>query len=207
MKIGSPRNAGRIALAAFLFAAGGIHRHAAAGDEAAQAAQLRNAAADPKTVSDKLFVLWEYAGAVRERALAKVVLEHTQDAEIRALAALVRDGHEAGMNAMVPIASDLGIALPDNPTEIERAGISAVRAMPAAEIDRFFLLRQRAMHAWDITSFDAFGATANNAKLRRYIEATRKPLREHAQLVGRLSIARGIPGDIAVFEAKADRPK
>lgn len=190
---------GMIALWAALLAPGAMAAEAgrpAIAEEAAQAQQLRAWAGDPATLDDRLFVQWEYAGALRERELAKTVLRRSEDPEIRALAVLVRDGHQAGIDIMVPIAADLQIVLPTEPTAIDRAAIEAAAALPPAALDRFFLRRQRAMHAWDITVFDDFGTVAKNERLQRYVADVRAPLRDHADTVVRLANARGIPGGL-----------
>jgi predicted outer membrane protein len=172
-------------------------------DESIQTKQLRALADGGNSIDDKLFVLWEYAGALRERELAKVVLSRSDDPEVKALAILVRDGHQAGMDAMVPIASELGIALPEGPTAIEYAAIEAAGALKTADLERFFLRRQRAMHAWDITVFNDFGAVAKNDRLKRYVAGTRKPLRDHAETVVRLANKKGIPGGLTTIQTDA----
>jgi hypothetical protein len=172
-------------------------------DYSVQTRQLRDLAEDGGAIDDKLFVLWEYAGALRERELAKTVLGKATDPEVKALAVLVRDGHQAGMDAMVPIAEELGITLPEGTTAIELAAIEAAGALPPVDLERFFLLRQRAMHAWDITVFDDFGAVAKNERLKRYVADTRAPLRDHAETVVRLANKRGIPGGLTTIQATA----
>jgi hypothetical protein len=166
-------------------------------DMAGQVRQLRAAVNDPATIDDKLFILWEYAGALRERELAIAVLAKTADPEVKALAELVRDGHQLGMDAMRPSATELGLTLPERSTEVERAAIEAAAALPTADLERFFLRRQRAMHAWDVTVFDDYHAVAANASLKRYVAATRQPLRQHAELVVKLANKKGIPGGLA----------
>lgn len=153
-------------------------------------------------------MLWEYAGALRERDLAKAVLAKSQNAEVRSLNTLVRDGHQAGVNAMKPIAVELGIVLPAAPTAIEVGAIDAASALPPADLDRFFLRRQRATHAWDVTVFDDYGTTARNVGLKRYVAATRDPLRQHAETVVRLANEMGIAGGLTTIgpEAGAHQP-
>lgn len=169
-------------------------------DSNSQVEQARASADDPRTLEDKHFILWEYAGALRERELAKVVEQRARDPEVRALARLVRDGHQAGMDAMIPAATELNLCLPDRPTRHESAAIEAMRALPPEDLERFFLRRQRAMHAWDITVFADYAAAANNAKLKKYVVATRAPLREHAEFVDRVANKKGIAGRLRAVE-------
>ncbi|HKU96361.1 MAG TPA: DUF4142 domain-containing protein [Vineibacter sp.] len=170
-------------------------------DDAAQAASYRAAAQDPRQLDEKLFILWEYAGALREQALARVVLKATGDPEIKALATMVIDGHQLGMDAMRPIAAALGVSLPQAPTVIDQAAIAAASALAPADLDLFFLRRQRAMHAWDITVFDDYLGATKNADLKRYVAATRQPLREHAEWVNRVAAKRGLDSGLTVIGA------
>jgi hypothetical protein len=169
-------------------------------DSNLQVEQMRAAANDPRTLEDKHFILWEYAGALRERELAKVVEQRASDPEVRALARLVRDGHQAGMDAMIPAATELNLCLPDRPTRHESGAIEALRALSPVDLERFFLRRQRAMHAWDITVFEDYTAAATSLNLKKYVVATRAPLREHAEIVDRVANKKGIAGRLRAAE-------
>jgi hypothetical protein len=82
-------------------------------------------------------------------------------------------------------------------------GWAALSVFLLADLERFFLRRQRAMHAWDLTVFDDFGAVAKNDRLKRYVAGTRKPLRDHAETVVRLANKKGIPGGLTTIQAEA----
>jgi hypothetical protein len=180
-------------LTAAMLAACAFPHVLAAESRDAQVEQLKGIESRPgETIEDSLFILWEYGGALREVELAKIVLAKSRDTEIQALARLVRDGHRAGMEAMRAPAAELSLALPTEPTPAEMAAIGAAAAMPTERLEAFFLRRQRAMHAWDVTVFDDYSLAAVNPRLRAYVEATRAPLREHAAIVDRLARARGI---------------
>jgi hypothetical protein len=88
--------------------------------------------------------------------------------------------------------------LPERESPAELAAIEATRALSAADLELFFLRRQRAMHAWDITVFDDYGAATKNPQLKRYVEATRAPLRKHAQQVVDLANKKGIAGSVTL---------
>jgi len=165
-------------------------------DEQSQIKQVRASAKELRSISDKHFVLEEHQGALRERALAEIVLERGSDPEIMELGRLVRDGHQLGIDKLRSIAADLKITLPCNLSALEQANLDAIQALPSDELVRFFLLRQRVMHAWDITVFADFADVAVNDQLKQYVRDTLPPLRRHAELVVRLSNARGIRGGL-----------
>jgi hypothetical protein len=167
---------------------------------------MRTAHTDTASIEDKLFILTEYSGALRERELAKVVLERSSDQEILKLAKMVRDGHQLGMDRMDTIAKAMTLRTPSTPTSVDQAMISALSRLPVPDIERHFLLRQRAMHAWDITVFAAYAGLARDPALADYVRDTIGPLREHAQQVVALANARGFPGGLAVINGASDLP-
>lgn len=165
-------------------------------DERSQIKQLSLSAEEPRSVSDKHFVLEEHQGALRERALAEIVLGRVNDPDIEELGRVVRDGHQLGIDRLRSIAKVLNITLPCNLSPLEQANLDLIQALPTDELVRFFLIRQRVMHAWDITIFTDYVNFAANDQLKQYVRDTLPPLRRHAELVVRLSNARGIRGGL-----------
>lgn len=168
-------------------------------DERAQIKQLNLSAEQPPSISDKHFVIEEHQGALRERALAEIVLERVSDPDIEELGKVVRDGHQLGIDRLRSIAAGLNITLPCNLSPVEQATLDLIQALPSDQLVRYFLIRQRVMHAWDITIFTDYASVAADAQLRQYVRDTLAPLRRHAELVVRLSNARGIRGGLATI--------
>ena len=158
--------------------------------------QFRSLANDPGSMSDKLFVLGEHRIGMRERALGEIVLERTRDPQIKELAKMVRDGHQLGVDRLRAVAADLKVTLPREITPTERANLEAIGNLPNEELTRFFLIRQRAMHAWDITIFTDFANVVVNESLKRYVVETLPPLRQHAEQVVQLANAKGVDGGL-----------
>lgn len=95
---------------------------------------------------------------------------------------------------MLEPARQLGRVLPMEPTAVESAAFDAASALLPEELEMLFLRRQRAMHAWDITVFNDYATAAHEPTLRRYVEATKAPLRKHARIVVELANKRGLAG-------------
>src|SRR5438445_9266409 len=161
-------------------------------DERSQIKQLNLSAEETRFISDKHFVIEEHQGALRERALAEIVLERVSDPDIEELGKVVRDGHQLGIDRLRSIAAGLNITLPCNLSPLEQANLDLIQALPTEGLVRFFLIRQRVMHAWDITIFTDFANVAVNDQLKQYVHDKLAPLRRHAELVVQLSNARGI---------------
>jgi hypothetical protein len=110
-------------------------------------------------------------------------------------------------SSLVLLALGVGGAQRDQPATADQlAQTKQLRAMvqepgTITDFERFFLRRQRAMHAWDITVFEDFGAVAKNPTLRRYVADTRAPLAKHADMVVQLSNKRGIPGGLTTIQS------
>jgi len=157
---------------------------------------------DPSQINDKLFIITEYEIGMRERALAEIIFERTTDADVKALAKTVREGHQLGIDKLISIASALKISLPDKISTAEQAKLDIVRKMPAGEIPRFFLIHQKAIHAWDITIFTDYANFAVNEQLKKYIQETQQPLRVHAEQVVQIANKKGIEGSLVTASAE-----
>jgi predicted outer membrane protein len=166
------------------------------------AKQIGTITGDPALINDKLFVITEYEIGMRERALAEIIFERTTDADVKALAKTVREGHQLGIDKLISIASALKVSLPDKISDAEQVKLDIVRKMPAGEIPRFFLIHQRAIHAWDITIFTDYANFAVNEQLKQYIQETQQPLREHAKEVVQIANKKGIGGSLVAASAK-----
>ncbi|WP_394827340.1 DUF4142 domain-containing protein [Pendulispora albinea] len=179
------------ALAAATMAAG---CHASTPESNVDTAPYRALAHDPRAMSDKLFVLGEYRIGMRERALADIVFQRTPDPELKEMAKVVRDGHQAGVERLRTIAAELEVTLPTRIAPDEQASIEAIGSLPPEQLVRVFLIRQRAMHAWDIAIFADYADVVVNDSLKRYVRETMIPLRQHADQIIRLANAKGIDG-------------
>jgi predicted outer membrane protein len=165
------------------------------------AKQIGAITGDPALINDKLFVITEYEIGMRERALAEIIFERTTDADVKALAKTVREGHQLGIDKLISIASALKVSLPDKISDAEQVKLDIVRKMPAGEIPRFFLIHQRAIHAWDITIFTDYANFAVNEQLKQYIQETQQPLRVHADQVVQIANKKGIGGSLVAASA------
>jgi predicted outer membrane protein len=166
------------------------------------ARQIGAAIDDPSLINDKLFVITEYEIGMRERALAEIVFERTTDPDVKALAKTVREGHQSGIDKLVSIASTLKIPLPDKISTADLIKLDIVQKMPAAEIPRFFLIHQKAIHAWDITIFSDYANFAVNEQLKKYILETQQPLRMHAEQVVLIANKKGVEGSLVAASVK-----
>lgn len=164
--------------------------------------QIGSITDDPSLLNDKLFVITEYEIGVRERALAEIIFERTTDVDVKTLAKTVRQGHQLGIDKLVSIAKELKISLPDKISPAEQAKLDIVRKLPAGEIPQFFLIHQKAIHAWDITIFTDYANFAVNEQLKQYIHETQQPLRTHADQVVQIANKKGIGGSLVATSAK-----
>jgi predicted outer membrane protein len=171
-------------------------------DERSQTQQFRSLADDPRLINDKLFVLVEHRGGMRERDLAEIIIGRTNDPEMKQLAITMREGHQLGIDKLIAIASDLNMTLPSKISTSEKAELDTWRSIPPDELIRFYLVHQRAQHAWDITIFTDYENFAVNSKLKKYISETITPLRSHAEEIVKFANTKGINGGFSAIGAK-----
>ena len=161
-------------------------------DAAAAESQYRALAADPAAMPDRLFVLQENAIGLREQAIAKAVAARATDPAVREIAARFADAHGQGVAALRKAAGEIGIAVPHAITPLETAQIDALGAMPPRALEDWWLLHQRAVHAWDIATFADYAGRTRQPTLAPYVRAVIAPLRAQSAEIDRLAATRGI---------------
>ena len=142
--------------------------------------------------NDKTFVIEEHAGAIRECAMADMIIKHTTDTELKALAQMVKDGHQAGIDQLEAIAAELKVTLVTEPFDVDVNKIELLRSMTSQELARYYLIHQQSMHGWDIAAFTSYANHAQNESLKKYVLGTIAPLKEHADQVVTLGRSKGI---------------
>lgn len=146
----------------------------------------RQLAQQPAAMPDRLFVLQENAIGLREQAIAQLVAERALDPRVKEIAGRFADAHGAGVAMLQRIAGGMGIEIPDAITTLETAQLDALRALQPRDLETWWLLHQRAMHAWDIATFTDYAGRSTNADLDRYVRSVIKPLRTHSTEIDRL---------------------
>lgn len=122
-------------------------------------------------------------GDMYEIQAAEIALERTQNADIRALAQMIRDDHTAASQAMAPLAQAAGQTIPTELDERRQGLLDNLRGADMNEFDRVWLEQQVAAHNEAITLHEGFSDNEDHPELAAHAGSVVEPVRRHLERV------------------------
>jgi putative membrane protein len=157
--------------------------------------QITMWAKDPNTAGDKLFALEAGCGNVWEVAFAKLEQEKGSDQQVKDLAAHIEKDHAAAEQKLEPIASKLGVNIPQHLSPEKQAKLNLYSQLPADQLDKVYLSEMKADHLKDVNAYADHVKTIQDSDLRTYATDTLPKLREHTAMVLKQNEAKGMPAE------------
>jgi predicted outer membrane protein len=125
-------------------------------------------AADPKTAADKLFLLTAAIHNQAEIALAKEVLQKSQNEHVQKLAHRIIEEREKTRQQLQQTAQALGMQLPEQLAQRAVAAVHIVAALPADQIDRQYTAQAQADNAQDLSEYQSEAQIAQDPAVRGF---------------------------------------
>ncbi|MFT3784650.1 MAG: DUF4142 domain-containing protein [Tepidisphaeraceae bacterium] len=167
------------------------------GDSDSQMQQtLMKIAQDPNTAPDKLFALGTAAGNMWEVEFARLAQEKAQDPQVKELARMIEQDHQAANQQLMQWAQQNNLDLPKSLPAEKQAKLSILRALPADKFETCYVIDMKADHAKDITSFRDHAKTLQDPALKQWTQQTLTKLEQHGQHVLQVAQAKNL-GDAA----------
>lgn len=130
-------------------------------------------------------------GDMYEIRAAEIALERSQNAEVRALAEMIRDDHTMASQAMAPLAREAGQTIPDELDERRQGLLDNLRGADADEFERVWLMQQVAAHEEAITLHEGFSDNEDHSQLAGHARSVLPPVRRHLERAEALLEAMG----------------
>jgi len=157
--------------------------------------QISTFAKDPNTASDKLFALEAGCGNMWEVQFAKLEQEKGSDQQVKDLAAKIEKDHAAAEQKLEPVASKLGVNIPQQLSPEKQAKLNLYSQLPADQLDKTYLSEMKADHLKDVNAYADHVKTIQDSDLRTYATDTLPKLREHTAMVIKQNEAKGMPAE------------
>lgn len=129
-------------------------------------------------------------GDMYEIRAAEIALERSQDADVRALAEMIRDDHTRASEAFAPLARAAGQTIPTELDERRQGLLDNLRGADADEFERVWLMQQVAAHNEALTLHRGFADNEEHADLAAHAESVVAPVTRHLEHAERLLEAR-----------------
>ena len=159
-------------------------------------ALMKIKAADPEKAGDMMFVLENAGGNMFEAAFSKLVASKTQDPKIKELTMMVEKDHMMANDKLKGIAEKMGLMLPTSLPSEKMQKLDTLSALPPADLDKTYLMMQRAIHAHDVTMFEDHATMVKDPELKAYIAEVTPKLQEHAMHINMCAKDKGAAADM-----------
>lgn len=173
-------------------------------DRAAQPGQQTNAqqqidqllaqiASDPKTASDKLFLLTAAIHNQSEIELAREVLQKSQNEQVKKMAQQMLDSLQKTHDRIQQTAQAIGLPLPQELTQAAVQEVHIVAALPADQLDRQYTAHAQADNAEDVSDFQSQSQIAQDPQVRRFAQQQAAESQQRSQDANRTARGFGMP--------------
>lgn len=190
--------AASLGIAAPLFAQqaeGGHANSAAPADQASQSESSQRAqetdqqinkllvdiAQDPKTASDKLFILTAAIHNQSEIELAKAVAQRTKNDQVRQMAERLIQRLQKTNDQLQKTAQALGMPLPQGLGQLPVKEVAIVSSLPEDQLDRGYTARVQADNAQDASQYQSESQIAQNPQVKQFAQDEQQGMRDREQ--------------------------
>jgi putative membrane protein len=130
------------------------------------------------------------------RAAGRVAVERAASDEVRRLGTMLLDDHTSLDAAVVAVADDLGVELPDGPTPEQHDDLTRAVALSGADFDATWLTTQVAAHRAALALGERARASASHTDVRELAQAAAPILAHHLETALAVAEALGVAVDV-----------
>jgi putative membrane protein len=164
------------------------------GDEGAE--QLRKIAQNPEMAPDKLFALHAGMSNQWEIEFSNLVAEKAKDNQIKELARMVAQDHQAAQSKLASIAEKMDIRFSSQLPASKQAKLEVFRALPVDKLEACYLSNQKAGHLAAVSDYADHAAALQQPELKAYAAEVLPKIRAHTNEIIRLAASKGMPTDL-----------
>jgi len=163
-------------------------------DEGAE--QLRKIANNPQTAPDMLFALHAGMSNQWQIEFSKLVAEKSQDAQVKQLAKMVMEDHQAAQTRLAAICEKMDMRFSSELPPTSQSMLDVMRALPSDKLDACYLSFQKAAHLAAVSTYADHSVALKQPELKAYATDALPKLRAHTGEIIRLAASKGMPTDL-----------
>jgi len=131
--------------------------------------------------SDKAFLKKAEDGDIKERNIGRMVLEKSQNKDVRDYAQMLVDDHTKDLKKLVDLMEQKGMPQPKNLPEVKHEALDRMNSLSGAAMDREFVNMMVQDHQKDVADFRNEQNSTQDADVKHYVTDTLPVLENHLQ--------------------------
>jgi predicted outer membrane protein len=154
---------------------------------------LRKIAEDPKTAADKVFVLTTVLDNQADIALARQIMEKSQNEQVKRLAQQRIEQLTKEDQQLRQVAQQLGLQIPQGIAAADAMEIEIVAALPADELDQAYTAHVQAENASDVSAYQSEAQIARDPQLKQLAQQQLRGQQMRSQQTDTMARGMGMP--------------
>lgn len=155
--------------------------------------QLREIASDPKTASEKLFVIGCSQESLFAVEVAKQAEQKAQNVQVKQLARQIVQDHQQSRQQLEAVARQLNLEIPQRLSPMHQQFLEIIGSTPSDQYDKWFTLMTQAHHSSALIANRGVAQISQNAQVREYAQKQAAMLSKHYDQAQAAALALGLP--------------
>ena len=146
-----------------------------------------NMQAGQPSMMDKAFVTKALQGGLTEVQLGQLTLQKSENPQVKEFAQKMIDDHTRLGDQMKPIAKQLGVSVPDQPSKKDRQLIAKMQSLSGPVYDQAYVKDMVKDHKQDLSEFQAEASNGQDPTVKDAANQGSKVISQHLQMAQQLA--------------------
>jgi putative membrane protein len=146
-----------------------------------------NMQAGQPSMMDKAFVTKALQGGLTEVQLGQLTLQKSENPQVKEFAQKMIDDHTRLGDQMKPIAKQLGVSVPDQPSKKDRQLIAKMQSLSGPAYDQAYVKDMVKDHKQDLNEFQAEASNGQDPTVKDAANQGSKVISQHLQMAQQLA--------------------
>jgi putative membrane protein len=136
---------------------------------------------------DKMFVAKAMQGSVAEIQLGQLTLQKSDNQQVKQFAQRMIDDHTRLNDQMKPVAQQLGVVVPDQPSKKDRNTMAKLQALSGPAYDQAYIKDMVKDHKQDLSQFQMEASSGQDQTVKDAATQGSKVIAQHLQMAQQLA--------------------
>ena len=136
---------------------------------------------------DKAFVAKALQGGLTEVQLGQLTLQKSENPQVKEFAQKMIDDHTRLGEQMKPVAQQLGVKIPDEPSKKDRQLIAKMQSLSGSAYDQAYVKDMVKDHKQDLSEFQAEASNGQDPNVKDAANQGSKMIAQHLQMAQQLA--------------------
>jgi putative membrane protein len=136
---------------------------------------------------DKMFVQKAMQGGMAEVQLGQLTLQKSNNEQVKQFAQKMIDDHGKMNDQMKPVAQQLGVSVPQQPSKKDRQTMSKLQALSGTDYDQAYIKDMIKDHKQDLSDFQNEASSGQDPTVKDAAAQGSKIIAQHLQMVQQLA--------------------